>query len=276
MAQSINGFSNLTGLNQLSKTQTALAQALEKLASGKRINNAADDAAGLAIANRFQAQINGLNTATRNASDGISYGQTVESALDESTTSLQRIRDLSLQAANDTLTGSDRAAIQAEIDQLKDEVTRISDTTTFNGRKVLAGGSDQASFQIGPNPGDQVSVPGFDASADALGSSTAKVADIDVTVPGGTQTAIDTVDSALSQIDSYRASMGAIQNRFESSIRNLSSVSESQSAALSRVQDTDYAAQIAELSREQVKRQAGIALQAQANAISRQVLSLLS
>ncbi len=275
MAQSINGFSNLTGLNQLNKTQTALAKALEKLASGKRINSAADDAAGLAIANRFQAQINGLNTATRNASDGISYGQTVESALDESTSSLQRIRDLSLQAANDTLTGSDRAAIQAEIDQLKDEVTRISDTTTFNGRKVLAGGTEQASFQIGPNPGDQVSVPGFDSSADALGSTTAKVADIDVTVPSGAQTAIDTVDSALSQIDSYRASMGAIQNRFESSIRNLSSLSESQSAALSRIQDTDYAAQIAELSREQVKRQAGIALQAQANAISRQVLSLL-
>lgn len=276
MAQSINGMNNLAGLNPLNKTQTALAKALEKLASGKKINSAADDAAGLAIANRFQAQINGLNTATRNAADGIAYAQTVESALDETTTALQRMRDLSLQAANGTLNGSDRAAIQAEITQLQDEVTRIADTTTFNGRRILGNSNERISFQIGPDPGSQVEVKGFDASARALGSSTTQVSGIDVTTPGGPQSALDTVDAALSQIDAYRSNIGAIQNRFESSIRNLSAVSESQSAALSRIQDTDYAAQIAEFSREQVKRQAGLALQAQANAISRQVLSLLS
>ncbi|HVK98488.1 MAG TPA: flagellin [Dongiaceae bacterium] len=536
MAQNINGLPNLAGLQYLSKTQNALDKALEKLASGKRINSAADDAAGLAIANRFQAQINGLNTASRNANDGISYAQVTESALEETTGNLQRIRDLSLQAANGSLNGNDRKAIQQEIDQLKSEIDRVAETTTFNGQKVLSGKSS-ASFQIGANSGESVSVRGFDASTKALGgqpgsvqstssraqlgagdsgtqgiqegnagatsisdlsvytsgtpateriniaaaayggtinnvqntrdltdtsnanygSGTAKsvaerinsiresgaegmqdvyasarttfnasdvtsadfsgnvnsarttnvasgalangdlningvdigpvsfdkndaggdlvkainqrsdvtgvtasvndqgelelaaedgrdivvstsstavtnrlfgggqnrfdaafndlrvsgevtisandsiqlsgndlaaagldnlqetnvqavgtVSNINVSTSAGAQSAVDSVDAALSQIDNYRANIGAIQNRFESNIRNLSSVSESQSAALSRVQDTDYAAQIAELSREQVKRQAGIALQAQANALSRQVLALLS
>lgn len=537
MPQSINGLSNLAGLQYLGKTQSALDKALEKLASGKRINSAADDAAGLAISNRFQAQINGLNTSSRNASDGISYAQTAEAALEETTTALQRIRDLSLQAANGSLGDSDRRAIQGEIDQLKSEIDRIADTTTFNGKKILSGTSGNTRFQIGPDAGASVTVSGFDANTNALGgqpgslqstgsrvqlgagdtgtqgiqegnASTAAVSDlsiytsttptenriniadsafggaittvqntavltdtqnanygsglarsvaerinsiresgaegmqgiyasartsfnardvtgsdysgnvnsarasnvaagalangdlringvdigparfsrndaggnlvdainaksdvtgvtatvndqgelelnaqdgrdivvstasiavtnrlfgggenrfdaafndlrvsgevtvsaddsiqfsgadqasaglsalqqdnaeatgtvasIDVRSVAGAQEAVDSVDAALNQIDTYRASMGAIQNRFESSIRNLSAVSESQTAALSRTRDTDYAAQIAEVSREQVRRQAGIALQAQANALSRQVLALLS
>ncbi|MCP5014059.1 MAG: flagellin [Ketobacter sp.] len=535
MPQNINSnLSSLVGLRQLSQTQTNLNQILEKVASGRRINSARDDAAGLAIANRFSAQINGLNTASRNANDGISYAQTTESALEETTSALQRIRDLSLQAANGTLSASDRGAIQKEIDQLSSEVDRIAETTSFNGKKVLDGSLGSQSFQIGPNAGESVSIRGFDARSSALGglpgevqstgsraelgsgdagsqgiqegdADTAAVTDLgisvgsedvvniaddafggaintvqgtseltdrnslsygsglaksiaervnavretegsgldnvyasartefnasavqssdysgtvnnnaatnvasgalisgdltingvdigpvsfntndaggnltdainarsdvtgvtastndqgelilsaedgrdvivstssaavsnrifggsenrfsdafqdlrisgEVTISGedtltfsgsdqaqagldslqqenvqatGTlanisvntaeqaQASVDTVDAALNRIDSYRASLGAIQSRFESNIRNLSSVSESQTAARSRIADTDFAAQITELSKQQIKRQAGLALQAQANALSQQVLSLLS
>lgn len=535
MPQNINtDLSSLVGLRQLSQTQTNLNSILEKLASGKRINSARDDAAGLAIANRFTAQINGLNTASRNANDGISYAQTAESALEETTNALQRIRDLSLQAANGTLSSSDRGAIQQEIDQLKSEVDRIAETTSFNGKKVLDGSLGEQTFQIGPNNGENVSISGLDARTTALGglpgevqsrgsrtelggsdlgsqgiqegdASTAAVADLGISVgagetvnvvadafggaintvassaeltdPGGlsygsglaksiaerinsvretegsglddvyasaqtefnasavqnddysgtvnsstatnvaagalqngdlaingvdigpvnfetndasgslanainsksdvtgvtaatndqgelvlsaddgrdivistsssavnnrlfggdenrfsesfqdlrisgevtvsandsiafsgtdqaqaglddlqqdnvqasgtlanvgvntveqAQSSVSTVDAALNQIDRYRASLGAIQSRFESNIRNLSSVAESQTAARSRIADTDFAAQITQLSREQIKRQAGLALQAQANALSQQVLSLLT
>ena len=276
MPQSINNtLSGLAGLRQLSQTQTNLDNALAKIASGNRINSAADDAAGLAIANRLTSQINGLNTASRNANDGISYAQVTESALEESTNALQRIRDLSLQAANGTLNPSDRNAIQQEIDQLKGEIDRIAETTTFNGRNVLDG-SESTTIQIGPNREESVSIEGFDASASALGNDSSSVADIDVSTAQLAQSAASTVDDALNRIDSYRASIGAIQNRFESSIRNLSAVAESQSAARSRIADTDFASQITELSREQIKRQAGLALQAQANALSQQVLSLLN
>ena len=535
MPQNINtNLSSLVGLRQLSQTQTNLNRILEKVASGYRINSARDDAAGLAIANRFTSQINGLNVASRNANDGISLAQTTESALEETTTALQRIRDLSLQAANGSLNASDRNAIQQEIDQLKSEVDRIAETTTFNGKKVLDGSLDTQQFQIGANSGETVSVNGFDARSSTLGglpgevqstgsraalgsadlgsqgiqegdadtaditdlsiqvgneaavniaatenggaiSTTANTADLtapnsqsygsglaksvaerintlrttegsglanvyasastqftanavqtddvsgtvdtstatniaagaisngdlningvdigptqfqendasgslvdainarsdqtgvtastndlgelqlraedgrdivvntsssavtnrlfangenrfsdnfqdlrisgEVTVSAddtlafngadaasagltnlqednvqasgtvasinvqtveGAQSSVESIDSALSRIDNYRASLGAIQNRFESSIRNLSSVSEAQTAARSRIEDTDFASQITALSREQIKRQAGLALQAQANALSQQILSLLA
>lgn len=535
MPQNINtNLSSLVGLRQLSQTQTNLNRILEKVASGSRINSARDDAAGLAIANRFSSQINGLTIASRNANDGISLAQTTESALEETTTALQRIRELSLQAANGSLNASDRNAIQQEIDQLKDEVDRIAETTTFNGKKVLDGSLSTQQFQIGANAGETVNVSGFDARSSTLGglpgtvqstgsraalgstdlgsqgiqegnadtaditdltiqigsgagvniaaeenggaissttstaeltdpnsltygsglaksvaerintlreaegsefgtvyasastefnasdvqaddvsgnvntttssnvaagaisngdltingvdigpaifeaddaggnlvdainaksnltgvtastndsgeltlraedgrdivintSSTAvtnrlfgggdnrfsnsfdnlrisgevtvsaddtltfggadagatglgvlqednvkatgTVASIDVRTVEGAQSSVESIDSALNRIDSYRASLGAIQNRFESSIRNLSSVAESQTAARSRIEDTDFASQITALSREQIKRQAGLALQAQANALSQQILSLLA
>ena len=535
MPQNINtNLSSLVGLRQLSQTQTNLNRILEKVASGYRINSARDDAAGLAIANRFTSQINGLTVASRNANDGISLAQTTESALEETTTALQRIRELSLQAANGSLNSSDRNAIQQEIDQLKDEVDRIAETTTFNGKRVLDGSLGNQQFQIGANAGETVNVSGFDARSTTLGglpgevqstgsraslgttdlgnpgiqegdadtpditdltiqvgngaavniaaeeyggaisttTSTAELADpnsltygsglakslaerintlresegsgfanvyasastefsasdvqtddvsasvntattsnvaagsisngdlningvdigpatfdtndasgslvdainaksdltgvtantneageltlraedgrdivintasttttnllfgggedrfstrldnlrisgevtvsatdtlafsgadagaagldvlqsdniqatgtvasIDVRTVQGAQSSVESIDSALNRIDSYRASLGAIQNRFESSIRNLSSVAESQTAARSRIEDTDFASQITALSREQIKRQAGLALQAQANALSQQILSLLA
>ncbi|MCG8667780.1 MAG: hypothetical protein MI867_00070 [Pseudomonadales bacterium] len=171
MNNSINSnLSSLIGINILNKQSKAITSAFEKVASGSRINSAKDDAAGLAIANRFQTQVGGLNTAVRNANDGISFAQTAESALGEVTNNLQRMRDLSLQAANGTNSPADRASIQKEIDQLSSEINRIADTTTFNGKKVLSGALGELNFQVGANSGDQVGVNGVDASLSSLGS----------------------------------------------------------------------------------------------------------
>lgn len=168
---SINSnLASLIGINLLNQQNNAINSAFEKVASGSRINSAKDDAAGLAISNRIQTQVGGLNVAVRNANDGISFAQTAESALGEVTTNLQRIRDLSLQASNSTLNASDRASIQKEVDQLSSEINRIAETTTFNGKPVLSGALGDLNFQVGANSGDQVGVSGFDASLSALGN----------------------------------------------------------------------------------------------------------
>ena len=168
---SINtNLSSLIGINLLNKNKQAINSAFEKVASGTRINSAKDDAAGLAIANRFQTQIGGLNVAVRNANDGISFAQTAESALGEVTTNLQRMRELSIQAANGTNSASDRSSIQKEIDQLSSEINRIAETTTFNGKNVLSGALGELNFQIGANPGESVGVSGIGADTASLGS----------------------------------------------------------------------------------------------------------
>lgn len=536
---SINtNLSSLIGINLLNKNQRAINSAFEKVASGTRINSAKDDAAGIAIANRFQTQVGGLSVAVRNANDGISFAQTAESALGEVTTNLQRIRDLAIQASNGTNSASDRSSIQKEINQLSSEINRIAETTTFNGKKVLSGALGNLNFQVGANSGESVAVSGFDASLSSLGNQpgtvqsrsdrvrleaaengtqgiqegdadTADITDFSITVEGqesiniadqafggaittvnatselkdrnsdnfgsggakaiadrinairesgeesfsnvfasartefsasdvtsddfsgtvdentntnvaqgslqngdlsingvdigpvsfeendasgslveainaksditgvtasvnnngdlnltaedGRDIVIDTasaevsnqifgggedrfsagfsdlrisgqvtvsandslsftgasneltgfddlsvegaqdnvaaqgtvanadvsseeaanstisaIDSALQQIDGFRAELGAVQNRFDSSIRNLSNIQESQEAARSRIEDADFAKQIAELSKSLVKQQAGIAIQSQANAQSQQIISLLS
>src|SRR5688572_28891562 len=171
MAQVIN--TNTLSLNAQRNLQTSgnqLATSLQRLTSGLRINSAKDDAAGLAISNRFTTQVRGLNVATRNANDGISFAQTTESALDEITTSLQRIRDLAVQSANDSNSASDRQSLQAEVDQLVSEIDRIAGTTTFNGAKVANGSLKNLNFQVGANAGETVSVKGVDARASSLGS----------------------------------------------------------------------------------------------------------
>lgn len=170
MAQINTNLSSLSGLNSLNQSQKKLAESLIKLSSGQKINSAKDDAAGFAISEGFRSQINGLNVATRNANDGISYAQTAESALGEATTALQRIRDLSVQAANGTNNASDRASIQKEVDQLVSQVNQIAETTTFNGKKVLGSEFENLSFQIGANSGESLSVGGFDGRASSLGS----------------------------------------------------------------------------------------------------------
>ena len=385
MPQIIN--TNIASLNaqrNLNETQRDANVALERLSSGLRINSAKDDAAGLAISERFQSQITGLNMAQRNANDGISLAQTTEGALDEITSNLQRIRELAVQSANASNSPSDRQALNAEVQERIQEINRISGQTSFNGLKVLDGSLVTQTFQVGANTGDTISVSGFDTRGSQLGSTinettnllsltdtngdtlqtifdqgqtvdiTFNVTGIDGTAtpitvngagslqdvlgeinaqspttgvsvnmnrtndelifssqfgedfavdidPGGTTqnvtataaantvTANDTdistqdgadlamisIDYAIDSINGIRAELGAVQNRFESTIANLSTTSENLSAANSRIRDADFAAESAELARTQVLQQAGLSVLAQANARPQQVLQLL-
>jgi len=385
MPQIIN--TNIASLNaqrNLNATQADANTALERLSSGLRINSAKDDAAGLAISERFQSQITGLNMAQRNSNDGISLAQTAEGALDEITANFQRIRELAVQSANASNSPSDREALNAEVQQRIEEINRIAGQTSFNGLKVLDGSLLTQTFQVGANAGDTISVSGFDARGSELGSvigqttdlllednGTDSLADIfaaggtadftinltdqdgavttvnitgarslqdilgqvnaqtpttgisvnmnrtndelifssqfgvdyevDVTVDGGTTQTVDpdpatdtvtvndidistqdgadlamiAADFAIDSINGIRAELGAVQNRFESTIANLSTTSENLSASNSRIRDADFAAESAELARTQVLQQAGLSVLSQANAQPQQVLQLL-
>jgi flagellin len=380
MAQTIN--TNVASLNaqrNLNRSQGLLNQSLERLSTGLRINSAKDDAAGLAISERFTTQIRGLNQAVRNASDGISLAQTTESALGELTNNLQRIRELAVQSVNATNSASDRAALDAEVQERIAEVDRIAKQTNFNGVKVLDGSFGTATFQVGANVGETISVSlTTDVTASALGSintnatvaySMADASSTDITVNFGDGTtadfygsavvtadataqeaadtinqanvtgiaafvtdagnlqvvnsngadvviaeagatgtdtlglagttadetvdvtttlsgvAVDTVgnanfavariDSALTAVNGLRGSLGAIQNRFESTIVNLQTVSENLAASRGRIQDADFAAETAALTKAQILQQAGVAVLSQANAQPQLALSLL-
>jgi len=385
MAQSIN--TNVASLNaqrNLNRSQGLMNTALERLSTGLRINSAKDDAAGLAISERFTTQIRGLNQAVRNASDGISLAQTTESALGELTNNLQRIRELAVQSVNATNSASDRAALNAEVTERVAEIDRIAKQTNFNGVKVLDGSFGTATFQVGANVGETISVAlttdvtagalgtvntgigaGFDMStatgtnavvvtvddaagavlgtatvadgatlqeaideinganisgvtafadggqirflsdvgvinisdngggagvaANTLGFSTTGDVDTAVETAGATTTlaglGVDTVDnanfavaridSALTAVNGLRGNLGAIQNRFESTIVNLQTVSENLSASRGRIQDADFAAETAALTKAQILQQAGVAVLSQANAQPQLALSLL-
>ena len=380
MAQTIN--TNVASLNaqrNLSRSQGMMNTALERLSTGLRINSAKDDAAGLAISERFTTQIRGLNQAVRNASDGISLAQTTESALGELTNNLQRIRELAVQSVNATNSASDRAALNAEVQERIAEVDRIAKQTNFNGVKVLDGSFGTATFQVGANVGETISVSlTTDVTAGAIGTvdtnttvaySMADAASTDITIEFGdgtdadaygsavvaadatVQEAVDTindanlsgisafvndagriqvlnntgnqitftesgatgadtlglsgttaletagatttlsgvgvdtvgnanfaiarVDSALTAVNGLRGNLGAIQNRFESTIVNLQTVSENLSASRGRIQDADFAAETAALTKAQILQQAGVAVLSQANAQPQLALSLL-
>ena len=386
MPQVIN--TNVMSLNaqrNLSTSGGALATALQRLSSGLRINSAKDDAAGLAIAERFTTQIRGLNQAARNANDGISLAQTGEGALAEITNNLQRIRELAVQAANSTNSASDREALNQEVEQRLAEIERVASQTSFNGQKILDGSFGTAAFQVGANAGETISIglstsmkkdaigqvavttgtvdvtdPDNDPDTDdfvsadnvltiadgdlsiAVGDADAveltgdyesvqdlvdainsKVAgasawidadnhvviasseDLDVTLANDAATllagiadttvAADTdfltavsvetagdanetivrVDAALTSVSSLRSTLGAIQNRFESTITNLTTAAENLTASRSRIQDADFAQETAALTRAQILQQAGTAILAQANAVPQNVLSLL-
>ncbi len=376
MAQSIN--TNVASLNaqrNLNRSQGLLNQSLERLSTGLRINSAKDDAAGLAISERFTTQIRGLNQAVRNASDGISLAQTTESALGELTNNLQRIRELAVQSVNATNSASDRTALNAEVLERVAEIDRIAKQTNFNGVKVLDGSFGTATFQVGANVGDTIAVSlttdvtasaigtvntiggaGFDMTTDpddvsinfdngtdlgdvivAAGSTVQEAADainngnidgvsafvnatgqlqvlssngditmtettaavtntlgldtlvtIDETAATATTLAgvgVDTVananfaiariDSALTAVNGLRGNLGAIQNRFESTIVNLQTVSENLAASRGRIQDADFAAETAALTKAQILQQAGVSVLAQANAQPQLALSLL-
>lgn len=273
MALGINtNVASISAQNQLSKSQGLNDQALERLSSGLRINSAKDDAAGLAISTRFDTQIRGLTVAQRNANDGISMVQTAEGGLDETVQNLQRIRELAVQAANGSNTDADRSLLQAEVSQRVSEITRIADDTQFNGLSVLDGslGSGVA-FQVGANAGQAISID-FNSTMNAAGLG---ISAISISSAGGASAALATIDGALSEVNAFRADLGAVQNRFESTINNLGTNIENLSASNSRIVDADFAAESAKLAKSNVLQQAGISVLAQANARPNQVLSLL-
>lgn len=396
MALTVN--TNIASLNtqrNLNASAKSLDTSLQRLSTGSRINSAKDDAAGLQISNRLTSQVNGLGVAVRNANDGISLAQTAEGALQQSTNILQRMRDISLQSANGSNSSSERGALDGELKQLQKELDRISNTTTFGGRKLLDGKFGTASFQVGASANESISVSLASASASSLkgefyqqtltgvtalaatpkdgelnvavvttnGSATIKVAvkatdsvddvgkkiagaigesnlgvggfytaagamnvvsaedmstgtransltsititdgagakatgatigagvtpaaanaqtnsdvsQLDISTAEGAQKAVLVLDQALQAIDAQRADLGAVQNRFDNTIANLQNISENASAARSRIQDTDFAAESANLSKNQVLQQAGTAILAQANQLPQAVLSLL-
>jgi flagellin len=273
MALTIN--TNVASLNaqrNLGVSQSALSKSMQRLSSGLRINSAKDDAAGLAISDRMTAQIRGLNQAARNANDGISLAQTAEGALQESTNLLQRMRELAVQSANDTNSTSDRTSIQDEVDQLTAELDRIAQTTQFNGKALLDGTMTTATFQVGANSGTSETISfGIDgATANDLG-----VSGLSVASAGAAQDAIDSIDSALTIVDGIRGGLGAVQNRFESTIANLNNVSENLSAARSRILDADIAQETSAMTKNNILQQAGVAILAQANQAPQLALSLL-
>ncbi len=389
MALTVN--TNIPSLNtqrNLNSSSNSLATSMQRLSTGSRINSAKDDAAGLQIANRLTSQINGLGVAVRNANDGISLAQTAEGALQQSTNILQRMRDLSLQSANGSNSESERSALNSEVTQLTKELDRISNTTTFGGRKLLDGSFGTTSFQVGSAANEMISIGIAEMSSDSMkgnyfeqtlsataaagtpvdgelnialvteggtfnvtasikasddakainekiaaavndanagvgafvqsnnsinlvslqasdggnsftslaitdgtpatgitgGTVTAaadtafttdKVSDIDITTAEGAQKSVLVIDAALKMIDSQRADLGAVQNRFDNTIANLQSISENVSAARGRIEDTDFAAETANLSKNQILQQAGTAILAQAKQLPQAVLSLL-
>lgn len=268
---------NISALNAwrgLSQTNSALAKSLEKLSSGMRINRAADDAAGLAISEKMRGQINGLNQAVRNAQDGISLIQTAEGALNESHSILQRMRQLAVQSANDTNTDADRSQIQAEVNQLVEELNRIANTTEFNTQVLMSGGfsgsGNGLTFHIGANENQTLVLNIGNMRAGALGVSALKVS-----TQSAANAAITTIQSAIDRVSNQRSSLGAVQNRLEHTIANLGVAAENLSAAESRIRDVDMAQEMMNFTRNQILIQAGTAMLAQANMAPQAVLKLL-
>ncbi|WAC72543.1 flagellin [Roseateles sp. SL47] len=278
MAQVIN--TNLLSLNaqrNTSTSQSSLAVSMQRLSSGLRVNSAKDDAAGLAIADRMQAQVRGMNVAQRNANDGISLSQTAEGALSKVGDSLQRMRELAVQARNATNTTSDLDSIGQEYAQLGSEIQRVLGGTTFNGRAILATDAGTQTFQIGANTttNDSVDVVTTNMTTDATITAVTGGAITNASTTTDLATVIDNIDSAIKTVSTERSKLGASQNRFDAIISNLQISVENQTAARSRIMDADFASETANLSRAQILQQAGNAMIAQANQAPQQVLALL-
>jgi flagellin len=280
---------SLTTQNNLNKSQSALGTAIERLSSGLRINSAKDDAAGQAISNRFTSNIKGLTQAARNANDGISIAQTAEGSLNEINNNLQRIRELSVQAQNGTNSASDIDSIQSEVNQRLDEINRVAGQSQFNGIKILAStnATTTTSIQVGANDGQKIDikisgnsgwnkynatgVTGVSTGLAAGETRTEKAKGFDVLATN----VLSQVDDALKAVDTQRSDLGAIQNRFESTISNLNNTVTNLTAAQSRIQDADYATEVSNMSRAQILQQAGTSVLSQANQVPQTVLSLL-
>ncbi|KAI1696302.1 flagellin [Ditylenchus destructor] len=278
MAQVIN--TNLLSLNaqrNTSTSQSSLAVSMQRLSSGLRVNSAKDDAAGLAIADRMNAQVRGMNVAQRNANDGISLAQTAEGALSKVSDSLQRMRELAVQARNATNTTSDLDSIGKEYSQLGAEISRVLGGTTFNGKAILGANAGTQTFQIGANTttNDSVDVVTTDMTGDSTITAVTSGAIDNTSDAAGLKTVIDNIDAAITTVSTQRSTLGASQNRFDAIVSNLQISVENQSAARSRIMDADFASETANLSRAQILQQAGNAMIAQANQQPQQVLALL-
>ena len=315
MAVYVNtNISSLNGRRYLNNVQNSLTTTYQRLSSGMRINSAKDDAAGLQIADRLTAQINGLNQGNRNTNDAIALAQTMEGALDETTNMLQKIRTLAVQASNGTNSAEDRKALQQEVNSLSSEVTRIAKQTKFGGYTVLNGkqvagaannpnslidADGKVTFQVGANNGDQIvfnigqdaftltgiakmaGVEGKDTAADAAAnaglvkSGNNKDATWTISTADGAKATLANIDKIIAQVDSKRADLGALQNRLESSIRNQANVAANQADARSRIRDADFAEESAALSQQSIIQQAATSMLMQANSRPQLALSML-
>lgn len=267
MVSSIN--SSYSGATQFNNAQKTLDTAFNRLSTGLRINSAKDDAAGLAISDRMNAQVRGLNQAVRNANDGISLVQTADGALSESTNVLQRMRELAVQSANGIYNSADRAAMGKEFSQLQSQLNQIAEDTTFNNQQVLDG-SLSASFQVGANNGETI-----DVSLESVDQTALGVDSLSISSAEGAQDALSAIDSAIAGVSDMRSELGAVQSRFDSTIANLNNISENVTASRSQVADADYASEVSNMLRARILQQAGVAIQSQANQSSGAVLGLL-
>jgi flagellin len=268
---------SLIAQQALTVNNRALSKTMEQLSTGKRINSAADDAAGLSISNKMTAQIRGLNMAVRNANDAISMIQTAEGSLDEVTNMLQRMRELAVQAVNGTNSQADRTSLNAEYEALDAEISRISDKTTWNGLAINGANDGSYSFQVGPAASDIVAVS-FEDVDDSGGGTLSVIASATnngISATASATSSITLLDSAISTVDAYRSKLGAIVNRLNYAADNLTNVSTNTAASRSRILDTDYASVTTELARTQIIQQAATAMLAQANQTPSAVLSLL-
>ncbi len=283
MALIVNtNISSLNAQRNLATSNQSLSVSLQRLSSGLRVNSAKDDAAGSAIAEGLTSAIRGGNQSIRNANDGISVGQTAEGALGQIANNLQRIREISVQASNGSISDTNRSQLQKEVDQLTQEISRIVQTTEFNGTKLLSGAST-ITFQVGfsGSEDNQVSVKTSNLAQNGTnglnaysGSLTATGA-VNVTTSGGASAAINKLDADIAQIANIRATFGSVQNRFEAVVSNLQNYVENLSASKSRLIDADFAAETAQLTRNQILQQAGTAILAQANTVPQGALTLL-
>ena len=272
---------NVFALNSqraLNMSQNSMATSLERLSSGLRINRAKDDAAGLAISERFTSQIRGLQQANRNANDGISLLQTAEGALAEVGNMFQRMRELAVQSVNGTVSNSDKNSLQLEFGELKDEITRTLDSTEFNGTNLLKTDKTltmQVGFKNGGSYQVNVSTTNLATKNLSAGGLKSVLANLSIGSGGQAGSLIGLLDSAINNVSAKRATFGAKQNRLEATVRNNANIIENQSAARSRVLDADFASETANLTRTQILQQAGIAMLAQANQLPQSALSLL-
>lgn len=263
---------NIPALNahrMLNRNSNASANVLERLSSGKRINRAADDAAGMAISEKMKSQINGLKMASRNSLDGVSLIQTAEGAMNEVHSMLQRMRELAVQGSNGTYNEEDLKAMQNEIEELVDEIDNIAETTQFNGKQVC-NNNDDIKLQIGANTDETMDFKLVNIKAGELG-----VENLDIKTNESASNAIETIDKAIQQVSEGRSTLGALQNRLEHTIANVDNSAENLTAALSRIEDTDMALEMSEYTKTNVLIQAGTSMLAQANQRPQSILQLL-